>query len=195
MLVSESLWGIGAALVLLLLSELRKQPSLRRAALTFGKSVIVVAILFNGYLIVSTARNEQTPFTYWRIASILTDPSLRERYISNTCSAAEAAQSEETSPAAKAMAVMFGQGLSTKYFQECLPANGVSLMLKSFGVFGVAALLAGLAMAFAGLANSGKFYVLAAVGFSMTSYPLLSYLVFWFWLPALVQLARRRITV
>lgn len=189
MFISESLWGIGAATLLLFLNEMRLHPSPRKIALSFGTVFVMVAIIFNGYLWITKNPTESIPFSYGRVIDILKDASLRERYLRNTCpyNDSHVISGPLTT---RLMQNTFGNGLSTHYFTECLPANGFALLFKSFGVVGLAMLLAGLWFALRPLSVGSKLYAFLALGFAFTSYPLITYVIFWIWLPMLIRLLR-----
>ncbi len=190
-IVSESLWGFGAALLLLLLNEMRRKEPLRHLLIALAVTGATVGVLFNAYLWLNKNPNEHVPYFYWRIVSIAQDSSLRERYLRNTCSRAEQIQIRSVTPEARLMSVLLGDGLSTRFFEECLPANGISFLFKSFGVVGLISLLTGFGWALRGLSGRAKFYAISAIGFSFTSYPLVTYFIFWLWLPAVIGLLRR----
>jgi hypothetical protein len=71
-----------------------------------------------------------------------------------------------------------------------LPANGLAFLIKSLGVIGSALILAGLFLALQGLPATAKAYAFLAIGFSFTTYPVVTYLIFWIWLPAIIGLLR-----
>ena len=190
MILSESLWGLGAALVLFLLCELRLQTSLRRLLLSIAVSSLVIGVFFNGYLWLSKSHDENMPFLYWRITTIVSDASFQERYLQNACARDGQTHLEGDAPRSGLATLILGAGLSTRFFQECLPANGVSLLIKSFGAIGLAGLLAGFAMAIRGLSSRAKLYAISAIGFGFTTYPLLTYGIFWLWLPTILGLLR-----
>jgi hypothetical protein len=190
MIVSESLWGLGAALVLIFLNELRLQSSLRQLLSAVVVSGVIIGAIFNGYLWLNKSPDEHLPYFYWRITSIMEDQSLRERYLRNTCARAEQIRITSISPQRRFVSLLLGDGLSTGFFKECLPANGISFLLKSFGAAGMISLLAGMAMTLRGLPGSAKLYALLAIVFTFTSYPLMTYLIFWLWLLAIIGLLR-----
>ena len=85
-----------------------------------------------------------------------------------------------------------GEGLSTKYFFEGLPANGIHFLFKSLGVVGLILLSAGLAVALRGLPWVEKFFVAGSIAFAFTTYPIATYLIFWIWLSSLFVFVRHR---
>lgn len=186
MALSQSLWGIAAACVLLLLYCIQYREA--------GKRMLAVGLIFvaavNGYLWLNIREGESIPFVYSRVLRIFSDTSVRERFVVNKCFDDVMAKNEAVSTPARIASTLFGQGLSTHYFKECLAANGVSLLFKSFGLIGFALLLAGFAMALRGLSRRAKLYAATAISFSFTTYPLVTYLLFWLWLPAIIGLLR-----
>lgn len=192
-LLSESLWGIGVSIVILLLNEMRLQESPRRFVIALIFSMTSIAIIANAYLWLGKSPSKPIPDIYARIIDILSDFSLRERYIQSTCALDErtVVASSHTAYIAK---WTFGEGLSTQFFKECLPANGFAFLLKSFGVAGLVFLLVGFALALRGLSIGGKLYAAFAIGFSFTSYPLVTYVIFWLWLPTIINLLRLKRT-
>ena len=190
MILSESLWGLGAALLLLFLCEWRLQRSLRRLLLTLTVSALTIGVIFNGFLWLSKSSYENVPFFYARLATIVSDLSLQERYIQNSCERGGQADAASDPSGTRIAPLIAGAGLSTGFFQDCLPANGISFLIKSLGPIGLAALVLGFAIAFRGLSSSAKIYATVAIGFSFTTYPLLTYLIFWLWLAAVLGLLR-----
>ncbi len=188
-LLSESFWGIGVAMVLLFLNEMRLQQSPRRFIIAVSASLAAIVVVFNAYLWLGKNRNYPAPYAYGRIIGILSDPSMRERYIQNTCSFNNHTVAA-SSPAVTVAKWALGEGLTTQFFKECLPVNGFAFLLKSFGAVGIVLVLAGFALAFRGLLISDKVYAALAIGFSLTSYPLVTYVIFWLWLSAIIGLLR-----
>jgi hypothetical protein len=170
---------------------MRRQKSPRRFAVAVGISLAAIATIFNAYLWLSKNGREAVPYTYSRIAGILNDASLRERYIQNTCTFDGGAVAAITRNANIAKWT-FGEGLSTQFFRECLPANGLAFLFKSFGVVGLLLMFAGFAFALRGLSMGDKLYIAMAIGISLTSYPLVTYVIFWLWLPATIGLLQTR---
>jgi hypothetical protein len=188
MFLSESLWGIGAAVVLLFLNEMRLQQSPRRFIIAFSAAVAVLGVVFNGYLWLTKTAGDHIPYSYGRILEITKDPSLRERYLRNRCGSNPNTAITALPLETRLVQGAFGGGLTTQYFEKCLAANGIAFLYKSFGLVGLAALLAGFWLALRGLSVGAKLYFALALGFSLTSYPLFTYVIFWIWLPALIGL-------
>jgi hypothetical protein len=186
MALSQSLWGIAAACVLLLLYGLRYPGA--------GKRIVVAGLIFagivNAYLWLNLRPKESIPFVYDRVMRVFTDTSIRERFVINQCPEQVKEKMRSLSTPVRVASTVFGEGLSTRYFTECLAANGISFLFKSFGLVGLAALLVSFAMALRGLPASAKLYALVAIGFSFTTYPLVTYLLFWLWLAAVINLLR-----
>jgi hypothetical protein len=118
------------------------------------------------------------------------DGSLRERYLHNTCSQANTIEGANVFGQSRAIPLILGEGLSTVYFEQCLPVNGISFLFKSFGFAGLVFLFAGAAIALRGMPGKAKLYAALTVGFGFTSYPLVTYVIFWLWVPALFGLMR-----
>jgi hypothetical protein len=192
MFFSESLWGIGAAVTLIFLNELQIHNSLRSFLKYFATGLVAVTIAFNCYLWISKSPNDRIPFTYQRISQLLGDTSLRERYLQNSCSVPLQEQQKEESTGQRYLHFLVGEGLSTHHFTQCLPANGFALLFKSFGAVGILAILAAFTIALRGLTARDKLYAWIAVCLSFTSYPLVTYVIFWMWLPAIIELLRMR---
>ena len=192
MTISESIWGAGAAFVLLFLDAMNRARSLRqmiKGLVTFG---LAIAVIFNAYLWLTKQPHETLPFFYTRVLGVLDDPSTNERYLRNTCSSAAQADIASVPPTTRALHWAFGEGLSTQFFTECLPANGIAFLFKSLGAIGLIALFIGFARALRSRPIREKFYAALAIGFSFTTYPLVTYVIFWIWLPAIIGLLRLR---
>lgn len=192
MAVSESMWGVGAAFVLLLLDAMNRARSPRQmitGLVTFGLAIVVI---FNAYLWLTKTPQETLPYFYSRVLGVMNDPSTQERYFRITCSSPERADIISAPLATRGLHFAFGEGLSTQFFRDCLPANGIAFMFKSLGAIGLIALIAGFARALRRLPTGAKLYAAFAVGFSFTTYPLVTYVIFWIWLPAIIGLLRLR---
>jgi len=193
MMLSESLWGAGAAITLLFLNEFRNAASLKRfismaCAITLGAFAIL-----NVYIWTTRTSGQEIPSLYSRILDIANDGSFRERYIQNSCDMNEAGApkitADNTGAPRRIASWIFGEGLTTAHFLNCLPANGLHFLFKSFGAAGLLALFLSLGLALRGLKPRDKFFVLAALAFAFTTYPLITYVIFWIWLPALIRFA------
>jgi hypothetical protein len=193
LILSESLWGLGTALVLIFIEELRRQHDWRHLILTVTASFIFVGTVFYGYIWYYKNPITNVPFFYFRIKSIMHgDGSLEERYIKSTCSRPLQIEKKKIAPQTHLLPTLLGEGLSTIYFEQCLPANGISFLFKSFGILGLILLVAGATISLGGLPASAALYVVLAIGFAFTSYPLVTYVLFWLWIPALFGLMRLR---
>jgi hypothetical protein len=84
MMISGSLWGLGAAFVLMLLCELRMGGTIAVQARTFCIAFLVIFGLFNVHLWLEKPLEKSLPYLYLRIADIYSDSSARERYVANT---------------------------------------------------------------------------------------------------------------
>jgi hypothetical protein len=191
MAMSESIWGAGAAFVLLLLYAISRFQSLRLLVTGLIALVLATTVVFTTYLWLTKQPQEALPYFYTRLLGIAKDPSTKERYLHNTCSSAEQAAIANTPRTVRALRLAFGEGLSTQYFRECLPANGIAFLFKSLGAVGLIFLLTGYLLALRRLPTRAKVYSFLAVGFSFTTYPLVTYVIFWIWLPAIIGLQAR----
>lgn len=191
MILSESLWGLGAGLVLIFMGEMQRQHSWRRLTYALTITFVFLGTLFYGYLWIYKNPISDVPYFYMRMKSLLVDDgSVQERYFRNTCVRADRPGQMNVAPEKYMTSLLIGDGLSTIHFQQCLPVNGISFLSKSFGAAGMILLLAGIAIALAGLPVGAKLFFVMAIGFSFTSYPLVTYVFFWFWLPTLFGLIR-----
>lgn len=191
MTLSESVWGMGAAIVLLFLHALVRYQSpaqMIKGLVIFG---LVIGVVFNAYLWLTKQPQEVIPYFYTRVLGVTSDPSTQDRYLRNGCLPEEQAAATKVSAATSTQSWILGEGLSTRFFTECLPANGLSFLLKSFGIAGLVALLAGFALALRGVPPGSALYAALAIGFSFTTYPLVTYVIFWLWLPAIIGLLHR----
>ena len=200
-LMTVSLWGIVAAFVLVALSEWNADVSF---AIKIGMTLALWAALFvafNGYLWIGKAPKAQMPALYARVLNISKDTSATDRYgaiigktpnsrIGKTPNSRAAEPSPERS--SRRFVWWLGNGLSTSAFIDTISANGLSFLWFCFGPAGLLLLAAAFGWALAGLTLQDKLYVVAAVALTFTTYPLMTYAIFWLWLPVLFMLARQR---
>jgi hypothetical protein len=191
MILSESIWGIGAGAVLFVLDAIFRAQSPRRLIIRTAAFFIGTLLVLNAYLWITKEPYLRVPFLYVRILEGFNNASLQARYFGNCTSDKQPAMTYAWK-AEKSLALVFGEGLSTQYFQECLPDNGIAFLFKSLGLVGFAALLGGLLLSLTGLPFGAKTYAVIALGFSFTTYPLATYMIFWVWLPAILGLLRLR---
>lgn len=192
MALSESIWGVGAAFVLLLLDAIFRCRSPWQMATRLFAFALAIAVVFNAYLWLTKRPGEALPYFYTRVLSITNDESTDARYLRNNCSSTEQAAMTKVPPKSRPPSWVFGEGLSTHFFMGCMPTNGVAFLLKSLGIIGSIALLIGFALALRGLPVGAKLYAAIAIGFSFTTYPLVTYVIFWLWLPAIIALLHLR---
>ncbi len=186
MALSKSLWGIIAALYLLLIYIPIDRKNIKLNLVL----ILIFSTIFNLYIWFNDTRSNNIPFIYDRIINIFSDGSFRERYIQNTCDNDIRSYNDNASLFIRSVSYIFGNGLSTHYFTQCLAANGVSFLVKALGLVGFTALLGSFMIALRGLTYSTKLFAFMAIGFSFTTYPLVTYLLFWLWLTAIINLSR-----
>ncbi len=192
MAISESIWGVSAAFMLLLLYAICRFRSPRQMIVGLVTLSIATAAVFNAYLWLTKQPEESLPFFYTRALNVPSDPSTLARYMRTTCSAVGKVESADIPQTVRSLQWIFGEGLSTHFFTECLSANGIAFLVKSLGGVGLLALLAGFFRALQGLPASAKIHAFLAIGFSFTTYPVVTYLIFWIWLAAIFGLLRQR---
>ena len=200
MMLSESLWGMGAAIVLVLLNEARTGGRLYRRALTGAALALALFGFFNVYVWGTMLSYQTVPDFYSRLANIKNDTSLRDRYLQNpasvpNCIDCESPTQEISSSTTRnhgLLARTLGAGLTTQHFIQSIPAYGFALLFQSFGLLGLIALIVGFYFAIRDLTTSHKLSVSAAILFVFTTYPLLTYVIFWIWLPSLIVFTRTR---
>jgi len=162
-LFTQSLWGFGAAVVLVYL-------------LYGTKSLIWLLILFcvmGGLVIAFSGLTVQdiadASITINRIIHIDNDPSRQARFGSFDNLGLDAF-------------IFFGHGVDTEKFQS-IAANGFAFIVYSFGLIGM--LVFGLILS--AIVRVGS-RTLIAVGFLLTTFPLFSYMFFWCWLAIMIAL-------
>lgn len=196
MVLSQSLWGFGAAGILILMSEAREATFSYRIIKTYIVMLVLLGTIFNIYLWAIKPASDQLPYFYSRIINLYNDQSFRDRYIGRKtgdyCDATEHPKIlvDSGDPILKRLPFwMFGEGLTTSYFLQCLPANGVAFFFKSFGILGLSALVFGLSQALRKASLRDRVFVAVTIIFSLTTYPLITYLIFWIWLAGLIGVA------
>lgn len=170
--VSESLWGFGAIVILVLLKVNFFRVSKRSLATLLG----IVVIAFGGWSVVKESPDILVsvldPITVARITTLDDDPSRKGRFGGE-------ADFEMVS-------LLFGRGLSTSEFQTFLGANGIGFYIFSFGVVGLVFFVSWIFSD----AKKNRLGIVATVLFAMTSYPLFTYAFWWAWLAILVQVSK-----
>jgi len=164
--LSESLWGFGAIVVLLILftrSVIYK--SLILALVIAFSFTIVYAPKYAAYLI--------DPITVGRIPNVLNEGSYLARYCGKSKIRCD-------------FNFFFGHGLSTNKFQGFSGCNAIGFIIYSFGFFGFILFLFTLLGAF----KKSRIKFLFAIIFAMTSYPLFTYMFWWTWLGIIIKLSR-----
>ena len=193
MLMTVSLWGIGAAFVLVALNEWNANvPFMKKVGATLALWTALF-VGFNGYLWLGKAPKAQMPALYARVLNISGDMSANDRYgaIVGKTPYSHAARPSPATPSRR-VAFWIGHGLSTSAFIDAISANGLSFLWYCFRPVGLLLLAVAFAWALSGLTLQDKLYMVAAVAFAFTTYPLVTYAIFWLWLPALFILARQR---
>lgn len=197
MLITESLWGIVGAFVLVALNEWNSDTALVKKMGIVLALWIAIFVGFNGYLwAVKPARPHQ-PYLYTRLFHLGSDPSARDRL-----GALIDKKPQFTCPECKPMAPaigasknffkVFGHGLSTAVFLSAVPDNGYSFFWYCMGPVGLFLLICTFLWSLYGLVLRDMLYIAGAVVFAVTTYPLVTYVIFWLWLPALILLMRQR---
>ena len=185
MVVSSSLWGIAAAAIIMAASEFRDDYISCRRLLAYAASLILLAGAFNIFLWVAKPPSYPMPIIYWRVSEIAHDPSLLARYVGTMCEL-ESVYGKD----GQLVSLFLGEGLTTKYFLQCLPANGFAFLFRSFGLLGGLSLFASVSFAFHGLKITSRTISAVYLIFLFTTYPLATYLIFWIWLWMTFSIAR-----
>jgi hypothetical protein len=198
MMLSQSLWGVAAALLLIVLNEVRQVGPIPRRVIMGATAWLVMLLVFNAYLwTVKPARLERPDF-YNRLVNFRGDTSMHDRYLANGSdiqSCPNCKSFVERTPALNIPPIvksLIGDGLSTQVFINKLPANGMAFLFNSFGLIGLMLLAGCVFLALRGLLITDSIFIVISVGFSFTTYPLITYVQFWLWLPTLLYHARER---
>ena len=197
MLITESLWGVVGAFVLVALNEWNSGSTFVKKT---GLILILWAVMFvsfNGYLWAIKPERAKQPYLYSRLGRMGRDPSARDRYgaLINRTPHFSCPTCRMNPPAInvpKAVFKIFGYGLSTAVFLGAVPDNGYSFLWYCMGPAGVSLLICALLWSLYRLTLRDALYIAGATGFAFTTYPLVTYVIFWLWLPALILLARQR---
>lgn len=175
MFLSESLWGFGAILILLMvragLFNLNGVWLPLLLSVT-GLASFVLVIFMGSPSLLATIID---PITVARIFDIGNDPSFKARFGGDTDIFLDGH-------------LLVGNGLSTEFFQSFLGANAISFYIYSFGLLGLL-LFFGWIMA---TTKKGRLETVVVILFAMTSYPLFTYVFWWAWLSILIQSRKNR---
>jgi len=170
MLLSESLWGIVAAVALLLVAfnvfRLTVEHIVTRVVLGVVLTGTVATIIYDPYIL------EQIfdPITVRRIMYVQDDGSFTARYLGNLAIAVETG-------------LFFGHGINIDEFPTYFGNNGFSFYVYTFGLLGL--LLFILWIAIDGWSDPlRKIFI---VLFAVTTYPLFTYASWWAWLGILIR--------
>lgn len=165
LIITQSLWGFGAALLLIFL--------LYNLKVLFKPLLFLLFFIFLLYFIFQDQSNNiiESSITIGRILNIENDPSRAARYGSmNNIKLDEF--------------LFFGHGIDTQNFQS-IAANGFGFLLYSFGLIGM------ILMAFYFIyLTKLNISILLAIGFILTTFPPFSYIYFWVWIGMILFLSR-----
>ena len=165
LIITQSLWGFGAALLLLFL--------LYNIKVLFKSFLLILIFIFLFYFTLHDQLNSiiESSVTIERILNIEDDPSRAARYGSiNNINLDEF--------------LFFGHGIDTQNFQS-IAANGYGFLLYSFGLIGMILM----AFYFIYLTKS-NINILLAISFVLTTFPPFSYVYFWVWIGMILFLSR-----
>lgn len=164
-ILTQSLWGFGAVLVLIYVLY-----GTRWLAIAVGSfaALMTLIVIVTGINLENIA---DASITFDRIININADPSRQARFGSF-----ENVQLD--------FFLFTGHGIDTLNFQS-IAANGFAFLLYSFGVSGSLIL----ALYFIYLVR-GDNKLLITIGFLLTTFPLFSYMFFWSWLAIIISLFR-----
>lgn len=164
LLISQSLWGIGAAFLWLLLFVSSTKEKVI-VAIVFTISILI--LLYLGYIDEFVRHS----LTLHRLMSIDTDASRQARYGSLS--------------AYFSWDNLLGSGISTTQFQS-VAVNGIAFMVYAVGWIGVLVLMSTLFYCFY---KSCRLKLFICVLFLLTTYPLMTYMIFWAWLALLLRVS------
>lgn len=156
MMLSESLWGIGAVLVIIGIISFDKGINYIYAV-TFSLALILVITIDSNVNFILSGK------TYKRLDVILTDGSFIARYGIDLANVS-------------LFPLLFGHGLGVDGYHSSFGGNGYSAIIYYFGLTG----LLGFLFLFYRLAGTGVFFV--AIVFILSTTPMIFYFMFWGWL-------------
>lgn len=170
LLLSESLWGIGAAIFLTLcrmyVSEV-KAGRFPLVVLSVTGTALLAGFLIDWSLILSLIFS---PVTVSRLLDVSNDPSAQVRF--------SGAGGFSLDPS-----FFLGHGPSTEDFQTYLGVNAISFYIYGFGFLGLLLFLLFLLR----VSNGNGLSKVLIVLFAMTTYPLFTYAFWWAWLAILLK--------
>lgn len=164
-LLSQSLWGFGAVVVIISIIMMDKKLSLVYIAL-FASTVILLSIM-NPDLILS----DTSLTTYKRITNIFTDGSFIARY---------GIDFTEVS----LFSFLVGHGIGVEGYHASLGGNGYAAIIFYFGVVG----LLGFLLLFYRMASNISFFI--GIVFILSTTPMIFYFIFWGWLALIYRYTR-----
>lgn len=190
MVLSGSLWGLAVAFFLILIFFTSTYSNFYSLRFLFFKLVplLVILIFFSStYFYFTKPSHMEMPNIYYRIKNIRGDPSFVERFRKSNLNNNIFDSYENGSftlgyfvnNKSDLFVKMIGEGFSTHYFQLGLPANTFSLLLKSFGYFGIFSLILSFFYLISNLSIGKISFVSAYLVIIFTSYPILTYYIFW----------------
>ncbi len=190
MVLSGSLWGLAVAFFLIFIFYASTQNNFYSLRFLFSKLIprLVILIFFSStYFYFTKPSYLEIPNIYNRIKNINTDPSFIERFKKSNLNNNIFGSYENGSFTLghfvnnkdDLFVKMIGEGFSTHYFQLGLPVNTFSLLLKSFGYFGVFFLALSFLYLISSLSIGKISFVSAYLVIIFTSYPILTYYIFW----------------
>ena len=170
LILSESLWGIGAAIFLIFCRMHLSERKIRRIPIVVPAAIgmIVSAALFVDWSSVLELVFNQV--TINRLVDIANDPSAQQRFTGSGGFAVD-------------LRFFVGHGVSTFEFQDYLGINGFSFYIYSFGLLGI---LLFLAFVFRTSDGSAVTKVLIVV-LAMSTFPLFTFGFWWAWLALLAR--------
>ena len=190
MVLSGSLWGLAVAFFLILILFASTQSNFCSLRSLFSKlAPLLVILIFSSstYFYFTKPSDQEMPNIYNRIKNIRTDPSFIERFkksnrnnnIFDSYENGSFTLGHFVNNKDDLFVKMIGEGFSTHYFQLGLPANTFSLLLKSFGYFGIISLVLSFFYLISNLSIGKISFVSAYLVIIFTSYPILTYYIFW----------------
>jgi hypothetical protein len=198
MMISQSLWGVAGASLLIVIQEIREDTNLHLALFKITKNIIILLSISLLFLQITRPLEYAYPPIIERLAHLESDSSLRERYlVNNTLGPGQIPLAPPPVPVFQLppmVQLLVGSGLSTHYFLDHLPANGFALIGKSFGFLGSLLLLWALIKLLKPLPRHERWAIICILAFSTTNYPLFTYLIYWVWLSYLLLPKKRFIT-
>ncbi|MCF6764278.1 hypothetical protein L3V82_00735 [Thiotrichales bacterium 19S3-7] len=161
LVISQSLWGMGAFVLWVMLYTSNKEK-------LYMLGVIFILLLYTSFTGKLSYFIEHS-VTLHRLSDIDADPSKEQRYglLANYLSPNH----------------FLGLGINTNAFQT-IAANGIAFVIYSFGLVGFLCLGLTLSYLFVRLY---AIRALIAIAFLLTTYPLMTYMIFWIWLGLLIR--------